>query len=383
MTATSTALPVVHRGRIEAVLEVLTRRYDAREYPYNQPGAKLPQEFLPHNMPRGGVTEAMFFMRLCTYMRGGIQSDTAARLLTKLYHRRPQLFDPHWVVKAAQPEAISADESELLQRDRAQRKLESSIRLSLVKVGLKYMQNIAPGYWIENDRLLVELYDGDPRKIFAGVTDYEEACDRVLNRSRWKWIKASNPSGREVKIKFFTRRQGFLGYQFKMVSMLMYYLMDAELVPYFEFPAPVDFHLMRVSVATEMVTFTDMPPNRNIYSDELQAVLRAAFQEYAERHGITAIKLANVLWLYSGLMCSVHPGNTTWNSGYNARSTLLTPHEPTWNKSEQQRNSASCGACPLAKWCVWDVPNAQYTRRGELLLLRERTSPLTLIEAVA
>src|SRR4051812_45096623 len=100
MTATSTAVPIVHSERIEAVLDLLTRRYEAKVYPYNQPGARLPQEFLPRNMPRGGVTEAVYFMRLCTYMRGGIQSDTAAKLLSKLYYRRPELFNPHWVVRA-------------------------------------------------------------------------------------------------------------------------------------------------------------------------------------------------------------------------------------------------------------------------------------------
>src|SRR5947207_2334192 len=129
----------VDKQRTELVLGALLSEYRSNNFPYNLPEAVLPQEFLPKNLERGSRDHAMFLFFLCLYMRGGIQSTVAAQMLAKLYVRRPRLFQPEY--------AVSFD--------------EESIRASLERVGLNYMKNIVPGYWIENCQRLLDWWDGD------------------------------------------------------------------------------------------------------------------------------------------------------------------------------------------------------------------------------
>ncbi len=330
--------------RVELVLDTLLKQHAANGFPYNLPAAVLPQD--PRHLPQG-LTEdprqhAMWLFCLCYYMRGGIKSVTAAKQLSRLYVRRQTLFEAE---KAALAE-------------------ELSVRESLIRVQLKYLCNTVPHYWIENAQRLVEWHDGDVRNIFAGVSTYEEACLRICNRSR-----------RKPKSDKYTHRQGFCGFQEKMVSMLIYYLVEAGLIEAFPFSVPIDFHALRVSVATEMVVFRGVGRDRDVFSEELRAALRRTFLEYAVEHEVNPIELTDALWLLSSTICSRHPGNITYSGAYSARSTELRSHKPTWSDVELRAHQASCGQCPVQPWCDWDVPNAQYTRKGQLLLLRRRSRP--------
>lgn len=334
----------IDQKRVDNVLGSLLETYRDQQYVYGMPSAQLPHEVaqLERRLELGSVDHAMFLFILCLYMKGGIKSNTAANQLGRLYSRRPRLFDAFEIVKV-KPESITA---------------------SLERVDLRYQKNMAPPHWIENANRLIEWYGGDPRKIFVGVDDYDEACRRIRNRSR-----------RHHKTKEFTRRQGFMGFQYKMVSMLMYFYTTAGIIEPIPFPIPVDFHVMRVCVQTEMVQFRGNVVGKDIYSEHLQVVLRSLFTDYSQRHGVSPIELCDALWLLSSVGCARNPGNKTLSRQYRARQTETPAYTPVWNKSEIARYERFCGSCPINSLCHWDVPNSAYTLKGQLIRLRPRSIP--------
>jgi endonuclease III len=334
----------IDRERVELVLGTLLDTYREKRYIYGLPSARLPHEVadLERRLELGSVEHAMFLFVLCLYMKGGIKSNTAAKQLARLYSRRPRLFDADEIVKI-KPESITA---------------------SLERVDLRYLKNSAPPHWIENAQRLLDWYDGDPRKIFVGVGDYDEACRRIRNKSR-----------RHHKTKQFTHRQGFMGFQHKMVSMLMYFYIASDIIEPIPFPIPVDFHVMRVCIETEMVNFSGDSIGRDIYSEHLQTVLRDLFTNYCVRHGVSPIELCNAVWLLSSVGCAKNPGNRTLSRLYRARRTETPAYTPVWSDSELARYEQFCGACPVGDMCHWDVPNSAYTIKGELMKLRPRSTP--------
>ena len=335
---------IIDIERVESVLGKLLESYRSRRYVYGLPSAQLPHQVadLERRLELGSVEHAMFLFVLCLYMKGGIKSNTAARQLAKLYSRRPRLFDA-FEVASISPASITA---------------------SLERVDLRYLKHSAPPQWIENAQRLADWYDGDPRKIFVGVSDYEEACARIRNKSR-----------RSKRTKEFTHRQGFMGFQHKMVSMLMYFYIATELIEPISFPIPIDFHVMRVCIETEMVKFPGSTMGRDIYSEQLQRVLRGLFSDYSERHGISPIELCDAVWLLSSVGCSKNPGNRTLSREYRARKTDTPIYTPSWGESELARYNQFCGSCPVSDTCHWDVPNSAYTIKGQLIKLRPRSTP--------
>lgn len=330
--------------RVKQVLGSILNAYREKQYIYGLPNAQLPHEVadLQRRLELGSVDHAMFLFILCLYMKGGIKSNTAAKQLARLYSRRPRLFDAFEIVKI-KPHSITA---------------------SLERVDLRYLKNSAPPHWIENAHRLIEWYDGDPRKIFVGVDDYDEACRRIRNKSR-----------RHSVTKEFTHRQGFIGFQYKMVSMLMYFYIATGIIEPIPFPIPIDFHVMRVCIETEMVRFSGNSIGRDIYSEHLQVVLRELFTNYSLRHQVSPIELCDAVWLLSSMGCARNPGNRTLSRQYRARKTETPAYTPIWNSAELTRYQRFCGSCPIGHMCNWDVPNSAYTLRGQLIKLRPRSVP--------
>lgn len=230
----------------------------------------------------------------------------------------------------------------------------ATITLFLREFGLGFQSDQIGKFWVQNARRLTELWDGDPRNILDGVSSYNQALERIQNNKKGG---------------------GFLGFQEKMVSMLLYYLMDEELIDFFYFPIPIDLHVMRVSVANEIVTFTGEPNNGDVMSGELLAALREMTLNYARHNGVNPLRLCDALWLLSSTLCEQSPGNMTHSGRYQARSTYLAPVELTWNRSQIEAFDRSCRSCPVRDTCKWDIPSGPYYRRGQLIKLRQRSEP--------
>lgn len=320
-----------HIDKLEAVLETLLDAWDKKAFPYNLEAANLPQHEsnMPPELPRGGVEHANFLFSSCYYMRGGIKSTRAFKSLSNLYEADPVLFNPEQAARST-PEYIAEE---------------------LQKVGLGFSKDIISRQWIKNSQRLVDRYDGDPRKIFDGATDYEELLLRIRNDGRGS---------------------GFAGFQEKMTSMLAYYLMEADLVPYFDFPLPVDLHVMRVSAATEIITFENLPDDGNIYHKNTLATLRKLYQDYSIKHGVSQLEVCNAVWALSSAICGTQPGNIMQEpnrrKGREGRNTELIPLKIDVNDFAQAAlYERSCARCPIDDDCKYNFPAKNYYVKGKLV----------------
>ena len=325
----------VHKERAEEILGTLLAAYEANLPPYNQDRVRLPQDprHMPETLPRGGIEHAMFFFNVCYYMRGGIKSNEAVIRMSRVYDAHPEMFDADY--------ASEADQSEI----------EGILRQN----GLGFQATVA-GQWIENSKRLTERYGGDPRTIFEEVTDYDQALARIKNDGKGN---------------------GFVGFQEKMTSMIIYYLMDEGLIDQFKFPIPVDLHVLRVSIANELITFPNAPHGTNLFTKDTLAALRALYFNYAEEHGVNPLRLCDAVWMLSESSCGRHPGNSTieplGRDRRNGRSTILLPVKvDTHDPAQQRAYDSSCAICPLEETCQFNIPGTPYYVGGNIIIRGER-----------
>lgn len=333
---------IVDRSRAAHVLDTLMVAFRARTFPFTLKRALPPQ--IPENLPRGGfrdeIDHACYLFALCFYMRGGIQSDRAALALSRIYEGQPELF---------RPQTVTAD-------------MEPDIRALLARSGLNFNGGEISHFWVENFRRLKERWGSDPRTILQGVDTFEEACRRIQNTAD------NRKHGR-----------GFLGFQEKMVSMLIYFLVEAGYGDPFTFPAPIDFHVLRVMVAHHVVCIIEgTPPSGrvNYFHKDVLRALRDLFSWYARTHNTDPVHLSEVVWGLSRSMCYQHPGNTTIYRGKRrGRKSDLVPLRVTWNEAQTLAYERSCLRCPVEPTCRFNIPAAPYYVRGELIIRGFREQP--------
>lgn len=312
---------VINHERVEQVLGTLLHAYEQCEFPYNLDRVRLPHDprHMPPSLERGSVDHAMFLFTSCYYMRGGEKSVNAFIKLSSMYESRPDLF----------------------RCEVAARTEEEEIKSVLKQHGLG-MHKIVPRQWRENARRMITHYGGDPRNIFEGIDSYEESLERIQSSQR-------------------DTKAGFIGFQEKMTSMIIYYLMDEGLIKSFNFPIPVDMHVMRVSIANELITFPNAPDKTELFTNEVRATLRKLYFDYAKEHDVDPLRLCDAVWLLSESLCGRYPGNVTLEplgrDNRNGRGTLLIPQIVNIHDSKQQAAyEASCRNCPIENSCVHAVP---------------------------
>lgn len=325
---------VVNHDQVDRVLGTLMAAYEANSLPYSLDRVRVPHDprHMPPSLERGTKEHAMFLFNVCYYMRGGIKSNDAVKRMSQVYEAWPELFNCE--------EAQYFDEETLVD--------------ILKSHGLGFHGSV-PGQWIKNSRRMQELYDGDPRQLFDGVSTYEKAQERLQNRGK----------------------KGFLGFQEKMTSMITYYLMDDGLIEPFNFPIPIDLHVARVSIANELVSVPNAPHGTNLYTSDMLAVLRQIYFEYAERSGVNPLRLCDAVWMLSESSCGRNPGNTTIEPNgrdqRNGRATMLYPKRvDIFDKSQQQAYQASCAVCPVQDTCEFNIPGTHYYVGGNLIIRGRR-----------
>lgn len=327
---------IPHFDKIDAVFTTLLDSYDRNLYPFNLDSTRVPQD--PRHMPRNlslnietcteeqKIKLASFWFADCYYMRAMNDSNDMTINLAKLHEDHPELFD--FSIAAAQsPETI---EKTLLQ-----------YHLPVNRVQISYA-------WVENARRMMERYDGDPRKIFDDFGTYNELVSRTANDKKGS---------------------GFVGFQKKMTSMLGYYYMALGLIPYQNIPLPVDFHVMRMALSQELITFEDIPDG-TVPFEKTTDMLRAITFDYADRHDVSQLDLCDVLWLYSREACVHSPTNSQEIIGKRqGRRTTWAPilddaaHATTRQTSDYEQ---SCGICRLKGSCRHNVPSGPYYVSGTI-----------------
>lgn len=312
---------------------MLHEAYLTKKYPFNLTEAEAPQikDNLPKSLTWSSREHACFLFKLCYWMRGGINSHTATKALTQLYNQHPSVF---------LPENWNLIEVNVLQEN-------------LQKVGLGFnCKNISTA-WIENSKKINTEWNNDPRTLFIGISSYEEACQRIQN----------------------IRKKGFKGFQEKMVSMLTYFYMDAGIVDQWNFPIPVDFHVLRTIFANEIIIpKTSITKTNGLYTKEVLSAIRKLFMWYCIEYSISPITLCEAVWLHSRLMCANHPGNISKIGKRNGRKTILS-HTNTWNESQTRMFEKTCLVCKIQDTCKWCVPSAEYYIGGRLILRKRRDTP--------
>lgn len=339
---------LLDRDRTKVVFDKMMANYIANGYPYNQTGVEVPhaEKNLPAGLQLLTKEHAVILWISCFWMRGGIKSDTAVKSLTKVYDAHPELFIPE-LVQYEDPNIIS----------------------KFLKGGGLGFQDVSAALWVENCSRLVEWWGGDPRNIFAGIENYQDPyevlCERICHKK-----------GRK-------KRQGFPGFQKKMVSMITYFFMESGMIPYFDFPLPVDFHVARKVLAHEMITVVDIPKSGNIYNVRVLDAARELSHEYAALHGVSSIELCNAVWLFSREMCSTNPQTYSTVGKRNGRKTVVTPVPLTWNEGQVKAEKRSCAMCVVSDTCKYIARPALYYVRGELILEERKTCPVTCLDGFA
>ncbi len=326
----------VDKERAVVIFDRLRALYLSKEYPFNQPLATSPTipENLPQSLETGTREHALFLFMLCYWMRGGIKSHTATKQLSRLYEADPDIFLPESVHRLA----------------------ENRLAVGFRSVGLGFNADEIAGIWLGNLIKIANEWEGDPRTLFAGISTYEEGCERIQNKG-----------GR-----------GFRGFQEKMVSMLTYFYMDAGIVDRWHFPIPVDFHVLRIVFAHEIIIVAPGEANGNgFYTKPVLAAVRNLCHQYCVEHSVDPIELCVAVWLYSGLMCNQHPGNKSIVGGRHGRKTELWPIAR-WTLAQTRTYERTCAVCPIRQTCRWCVPSAEYYIRGQLVLREERDEPSQL-----
>jgi hypothetical protein len=105
-----------------------------------------------------------------------------------------------------------------------------------------------------------------------------------------------------------SKNRGFRGFLEKMVSMLSYFYVDANIIPSFNFPSPVDFHVCRFLLIQGIIKITGNKNEINVA--DILPVGREITASYTSKNNVLPNELADAIWLYSQLMCSRDPNKT-------------------------------------------------------------------------
>lgn len=326
---------LVDKTKADAVLGKLLGAYLEKDYPFNQPGAIPPQikENLPRSLPWGGREHSLFLFALCYWMRGGIKSHTATRSLGRLYRAEPEIFLPETV------DSISADH----------------LANHFSRVGLGFNAEETGRGWKTNLERIRDQWAGDPRTLFHEVSTYEDACDRIQNR----------------------RTTGFYGFQHKMVSMLTYFYMHADIIDQWKFPIPVDFHVLRTVFSHGIIRVVEGNGGSNgLYTKPVLAATRQVFMDYAVEHNVSPVHLCEAVWIFSGIMCNLHPGNRSEGGSSKVRYGRKTKVVPVarWTPSQQKAYDRTCAVCVVSRTCDWSIAAADYYIGGKIVLREPRES---------
>lgn len=322
--------------KADLVFGRLTRAVRTRSFPFNEVEVPQVKKNIPDSIIWGSYEHALFLFVVCYYMRGGIKSKTAILAMGDMYNKHTHLFTP-WV---------GFDEKEIKQ--------------ALTGCGLNYAATEVARFWRINASKLARFWDSDPRKLFEHSPTYEELCRRIMRRSK---DTEYTPNG-------------FYGFREKMVSMLVYFYMDAGIISETTFPLPIDFHLQRLMVSHGILQVKDTSIGENHYSATLLAAGREVTHAWCAKNKTSSLDLANALWLLSSELCNQHPGNrSTGGRNRDGRSTILTAFDYNWTEVHQNTYDRTCRRCPVQDTCQFQIPAAYYYIQGKLHVRSERQQP--------
>lgn len=328
------------------LFDTLLERWEAKKFPYDQPRALIPQTIIPNHIRNGNDKEAIYFfyMIICIWMRGGIESLQAFKAVIKMRLEHPELFDPY-EVQYWKPEDLQP----------------------IVKRYIGWDSKNASRFWIENAKRVMRQWDGKPSEMFKDLYDFDEAVRRIKNKSTLSKKKKTEADA------IYGNGLGFMGYKEKMVAMLLYFIDWEGLLPKrFPYPTPADFHNFRLGLAHRIIVLDPQPVNLRNH-ELISAPWRDLTLQYLKDRKADPVKLADAIWLFSLEACGNSP-LTDWHErvdkrGHGMFSAKELPHSkaPDFRApGVRQRLLRTCLACPLLDTCELAIPaGPYYQRRGD------------------
>jgi hypothetical protein len=317
-------LVMVDKARAFEVFDTLIDAHENKQPPYDT--FVPPQEYRPDSLRPGGELygtpeHAMFLWNACAYMSAADSAYSFQRL-TELFKDRPELFDCERL-----RDVDTSELSGILQRE-----------------GLPGRQNFVAGAWVENAKRLGDNFDGNPLKVFDGVENYDDCLNRVCNDGKGG---------------------GFRGFQAKMVSMILYYYQYDKLLPELPFPVPVDFHVQRIALSTEIVK-----PDVGAFhrQPKIEDAIRSLTLDYVHERGTDPLALTDVLWGLSSSFCSGQPGNAARSKKIGEHIHHVFAEINHENMKQSEAWHRTCGQCALSAFCLNDIPSAPYYRSGQFVI---------------
>ncbi len=398
---------IVNRRKLFDKLDALLELFERKLYPFNRPDAIVPQKILPLEMRESAPTSiltgqgvelfhpgtldkrytlACFYFYVCIYMRGGIESLQAFNAMIKLWRKYPELFNPFYVqnltVEKLQP---------------------------ILKKFVGWDSEKAAYNWIENSKRLVLHWGGNPLNLIKGLRTWEEACRRIRN-------KRTSRDKREAGID----GQGFEGFQYKMVSMLLYFYDWEEWFEVkFVYPSPADFQNFRFGFSLELIvavldghdqSMLEYNPGGVVVitvSEKVSEPWRNAIMAYIRSRKADPVKVADAIWLFPLILCGNSPATMTKAEPLKKlrekderlgmlEGKLLEPYQLHFNGAQgfvedwkhdgwvmarsRRALQQTCYTCPFLSDCKFSIPakpyyskETEYGRSGKIVL---REQPL-------
>ncbi|OGG55216.1 hypothetical protein A3D62_01875 [Candidatus Kaiserbacteria bacterium RIFCSPHIGHO2_02_FULL_49_11] len=336
-----------NKRRFFQIVDALMERKRLKLYPFNTKQAYVPQLLILPEIRRDTVLLACYYFCICIYMRGGVESHTVFKQFNKMWQKHPEMFLPEKVAGLSH-EYIHA----------------------VLKRFIGWDAVAAARFWKANMTALYRNWGGNPFNILRGISSYEEACRRLRNKN--------GRSGTKKLLSLDPVEEGFIGFQFKMVSMFLYFCdWEGWLRPRFLYPSPADFHHYRLFIANEAVVIKTHNGRSIRYDEKISNPIRTLLMKYLKERRADPVEVADALWLFSLLMCGESPVTKTRSAEMKNLSLFKTNlldglSTSTGIASAKKRQLLqTCGACILEKTCKFAIPSHPYYRRG-ILELRNR-----------
>lgn len=329
--------------RAEEVFGMMVGPYRNREHPFINYERDLPQNMVLPEVRADPLRFARHLFFACHYMRGTMISSLAFKLLNDMQLSDPWLFEP---------EAVAHEDLEVLEE--------------VLGRYVPWQKKQISELWRANARVLLQEWKGDPRRIFRGVKTKEELYRRVMGA---KYREYEQVDGKRKLIK--NPYQGFGGFREKMTSMLAYFLAATKLVPLSKVSAPVDFHHLRIYLATNMIV-TDRELVR--YEDINQLGIRLA-EWLQKRFGLNQVEYGDIVWLWSLRSCRASPHNASEKVVLEGRRRVKQVIPVTWTPAQQAKWMKTCGLCAIASKCDHGVPPGPYYTTGKLTRVPKTQPP--------
>lgn len=334
----------INHGRAQTVFGLMVERYMTRRYPFQQLEVDLPQNMVRADVQDDPYRLALHLFYSCHYMRGTVVSSHAFRVLNQLQDESPWLFQPE-VVGFVSSEEVSNTLGKYIPWQKAQ-------------VGK---------LWRNNSRVLQTEWQGDPREIFEGVKTKEDCYRRVMGR---KFKEYHEEDGKRRRVHR-SNHTGFGGFQEKMTSMLAYFLEATNLIKPTVLSAPVDFHHLRVYLATGMIESA----SRSVRYEQVKELGIELAEWLQAEFGLTQVAYGDIVWLWSLRSCRFAPQNASMEETKPDGKVVRVPVPLTWSPPQVTTYTKSCGRCAVSGHCQYAVPAGPYYTTGRFTLLKRIEPP--------